>query len=283
MTNFNGSYKAEWKKRAKFFEKEADISKKPVIKTVWAPKIYNPFHKKKKTEDTNLEKVFGHMDKTYRAMKDARPDTFRSAAQEFRTAIEAATRQGRKSIVLVMMELDAKGAANDMSTAEKKQHAMNVKDLNRLFERDLEAILHTARAAFFREVTTRNADGTNDWEGSVRALSDHKVRKAAMRSNITKGLSWLNKLDRNPTVENFNAGCEQACRDITAQIVVCRGVFTTARDKKVLDAVHKVLAPFGNDSKQLTDKDGFEAVMGTSVTLRKAMQTLGQWAKSIKT
>lgn len=282
MTNFNGFYKVEWKKRAKFFEKQTSIAEERVTKTVWAPKVYNPFNKKKVAEDTKLEKLFDHMDKTYAAMGSAAPADFKAAAGAFKKAIDAATRQGGASLVQVVRLLDSKPHAKQMSPADLKQHALDVKNLTKLYERDLESIIETAEAALVRSLKEHKPDGTTDMDTAKAALKDLKVRKTAMQSNITKGLAWLNKLDRDPTVERFNKGVEQACRDVCAQIVACRPVFNAPRDRTILEAVNKVLSPFGNESRKLTEKDGFEAVMATSANLRKSLKALGQWTKAIK-
>lgn len=282
MTNFNGQYKDEWKKRTTFFEKQTGIAEKRVIKTEWAPKVYNPFNKKKKAEDSRMEKLFASLDQKYAAMIHAAPADFKAAAAVFQKEIKAVERAAATAVMQVMNTLDAKDHAKQMSAADKKQHVLDVKNLSKLFESDIYAITQTAQAALVSTVKSHKDDGTTDMTSAMTALKDIKVRKTAMQSNITKGLAWLNKLDRQPTVDHFNKGVEQACRDVCAQIVACKGVFDAPKDKQILAAVDKVLSPFGNASKKLTDKDGFEAVMATSVRLRKSMQALGTWTKSIK-
>lgn len=283
MANFNGYYKAEWKKRAEYFKNETDIAQRPVEKMVWAPKFFDPFRKKKKTEDTKLEKAFGAMDKTYAAMKKAKPGQFRHAATEFRNSIEAAIRTCDKAIALLTRHLEADTLSRDLDPAIKRQHEKAVRKLSDLYVRDLEAILNSAQAAFFREIKSRNEDGTKDSAGTARAVSDRKVRQAAMRSSVSKGLAWLNKLDRAPTVENFNMGYLEAIQAVATEVVLCRGVFTTPRDSKLLNTVHNILAPFVTGPTLLTDQHGYEDVKVHSIKLRKTLLTLGQWAKSVQT
>ena len=139
MANFNGSYQVEWEDRVKYFNKEAKLTQTPVIKTVWAPKVYNPFYKKKKIEDTKLQKVFGHLDKTYTNMFRVPPKEFKLAAQEFRKAIEAAIRQGNKSLAEIKKQLEAKNEVKMMTATERKQHEKNVANLSKLYQRKVHA------------------------------------------------------------------------------------------------------------------------------------------------
>jgi hypothetical protein len=283
MANFNGSYQVEWEDRVKYFNKEAKITVNPVIKTVWAPKIYNPFYKKKKIEDTKLQKGFGHLDNTYTNMIRVPPKDFKRAAMEFRKAIEAATRQGKKSLAEIKKQLEAKNEVKLMTATEKKQHEKNVANLSKLYQRDLESVIYTAQAALFREVKLRNEKGERDDPGRERLATDAKARKKALHSTIVKGLAWLNKLDRDPTVDNFNVGFGNVCRDITSQIEMCREVFTTPRDKQMFDTADKLLVPFGDYRNHLREEAGREGVMETSAKMRKVMLALEQWVKSTKT
>lgn len=282
MSIFNGHYKEAWKTRAQFFEKQTGIAETRVTNTVWAPKFYNPFNKADVAEDTKLEETFGEMDRAYAALDSAAPADFMTAAASFRKAIDAATRQAGTSLSDVAQSLASKPRGKQMSSAQKKQHELDVENLSNLYEHDLVAIIETAEAALVIALKSHRPDGTTDRGTALAALKDIAVRKTAMQSNVTKGLAWLNKLDRDPTVERFNNGVEHACRDVCAQIIACRGVFNAPTDVIVLEKVDKVLSPFGKECRKLTDDDGFQAVIATSVKLRRSMQALGHWTTSIK-
>ena len=285
MTNLNGQWQDEWKRRVAYFDKHVGTAEKKVKKKSLAEKMWSKFRKAKKPAETELSKLFGKMDETYRLAKDAEPANAKAALDTFEKAIKMAGKKANEHVAKAFMTLTDKAVHAEMSKAELDQKKKDITSLSKILQSDVDALITNAHAALVNMRKSRNSRGEKDMASAIRALGDPKVLKTALLSNIKKGLAWHGKANRSTEVAFFNKGIGQVCRDVNACLVPLEQVYTGNAEKRLFASVKKVTSPYGNQGKKLDTKKGhnFETVIEELADLKKVLLALGKWGQKIKT
>lgn len=285
MTNLNGEWQSEWKRRLAYFNKEVGNAEKKVKEKTLRQRVFAKFHKAKKPAETELSLLFGKMDEAYQAAKDAPPAQAKTAFDNFEKAIKAAGKKANARVAQLFMTLTDKAVDAEMRKPELEQKKKDITNLSKILQNDVETLITNAHAALVRMRKSRNARGEKDMASAVRSLGDPKVLKTSLLSNIKKGLAWHGKANRKPDVETFNKGINQVCRDVNACIVSLEKVYTGNTERRLFQKVQQFTGPYGNRDKQLDPARGhdFETVIEELADLKKVLMDLGRWGQTIRT
>ncbi|SIT01352.1 hypothetical protein SAMN05421759_11024 [Roseivivax lentus] len=285
MTNLNGQWQAEWKRRLAYFNKEVGNAEKKVKEKNLRQRVFAKFHKAKKPAETELSQLFGKMDEAYRIAQDAPADQAKTAFDNFEKLIKLVGKKASTKVAQLFVTLTDKAVEADMGRAELEQKKKDITNLSRILQNDVDTLITNAHASLVRMRKSRNARGEKDMASAVRSLGDPKVLKTALLSNFKKGLAWHGKANRKPDVEFFNKGINQVCRDVNACIVNLELIYTGNAERRLFQAAKQFTGLYGNRDKKLDPKRGhdFETVIEELADLKKVLMDLGRWGQTIRT
>ena len=233
--NIQGKWKAEWTRRVAFFDREVGRVETKVKKKSWGAKLWAPFKKKKKVQETKLQKLFGEMDAQYKfANASDTPDNKRHAALEaFLKTTKTTAAAANKYAQNAFTEVTSAATKSDMNKQELAAKKNDITNLSCILQDDVDALITSAHTAYLKIKKTLDEDGKVQAQLAMQALKDVKLVKRQLQSNIKKISAWIGKAERNLSdVAAFNKSRHDLCRDVMAPLGRCNQLFREPADQK---------------------------------------------------
>lgn len=181
-----GEWKREWERMKDKFQKETD-KKKPSDKFAGVRK------------KSGVASAFDKMDKTYKALAEAKP----ADKPKRLDAFVGATRDAAKEVEDYCGTLDR--------AAAKEAEGTTMKAMIQLLKKDAKACLTQAQGQVELYVTALKADGQID----AKLVRQVNVLKKLMAGTLKNATLFIAEVAKDKSVDNFRSGILKAARDVS--------------------------------------------------------------------